>query len=326
MSSRDAGAGTTRVFIAGATGVLGRRLLAQFRSRGHVVVGLARSDANVRAIESLGAEARRADLFDAASVTRAAAECDVIIRAATAIPKRARTRRADWEANDRIRRAGTQALTAAAANVGAHAFLQESIVWLVRSPDGAPFDEDAPPRPDPMLVSSLDAEKMAREAGERAGFAAMVLRFGLFYAHDAAHVRAMGDGLLRRRTPILGDGSALWSLVYVDDAASAFVAAAETPRSGLWHVVDDRPVRMDEFLRAFARRLGAREPRRVPVWLARLVVGRLATDFLVSSFPTSNSRFRRDFRWRPSYPTYAEGLDQVVSAWKAEGFPAARTP
>ena len=325
MSSRDSGARTTRVFIAGATGVLGRRLVAQFRSRGHSVVGLARSDANVRAIESLGAEARRADLFDAASVTRAATGCDVIIRAATAIPKRTRTRRADWEANDRIRRAGTQALAAAAANAGARAYLQESIVWLVRSPDGAPSDEDARPRPDPLLVSSLDAEQIAREAGDRSGFAAMVLRFGLFYAPDAAHIRTMGDGLLRRRTPIIGDGSAVWSLIHVHDAANAFVAAAEAPRSGVWHVVDDRPVRMDEFLRGFAGRLGAPEPRHVPAWLARLVVGRLASDFLVSSFPTSNTRFRRDFGWTLRYPTYAEGLDEVVSAWKAEGFPAART-
>ncbi|HWM50261.1 MAG TPA: NAD(P)-dependent oxidoreductase, partial [Thermoplasmata archaeon] len=105
------------------------------------------------------------------------------------------------------------------------------------------------------------------------------------------------------------------------DAAGAFVAAAEWPKSGVWHVVDDRPVSLSEFLGELARRLGARPPRRLPRSLARLFLGRYTADLLATSFPTSNARFRADFRWAPTYPTFVEGLDEIVAAWKSEGFP-----
>ncbi len=315
-----------RVFVAGATGVLGRRLVRQFRARGHEVVGLARSDENVRTIEAMDAVAQRGDLFDAASLARAAQGCEVVVHAATAIPTKVRTRRADWSTNDRIRTEGTTALTKAAAEVGAGVYLQQSVVWLARSPDGGPFDEDSPPRPDATLISALEGERIAQAAGERSGFAAMVLRLGAFYAADAAHTRAMGEGLARGRLPIIGKGDAVWSLLHADDAAEAFVVAAEAPRKGLWHVVDERPVPISEVLRFLANRLGAATPRSVPAWIARLVAGRIVVETFRASFPTSSARFRRDFRWAPVYPTYAEGLDDVVSAWRAEGFPPARTP
>ena len=111
---------------------------------------------------------------------------------------------------------------------------------------------------------------------------------------------------------------------HADDAAEAFAVAAERPRGGLWHVVDDRPVTLAEFFGDFAARLGAMPPRRVPVWLAMLIGGRLTVETLMSSFPTSNARLRRDFGWTPRYPTHREGLDQVLAAWREEGFPAPR--
>src|SRR5439155_24613855 len=116
-----------------------------------------------------GGEPRRADRFDAGALATAAEGCDVIIRAATAIPTKVRTRATDWAMNDRIRREGTRSLVAAAARVGARAFLQESIVWAVGTLDGRPFDEDAPPAGDPVLASALDAERIARGAGASHG-------------------------------------------------------------------------------------------------------------------------------------------------------------
>jgi nucleoside-diphosphate-sugar epimerase len=113
----------------------------------------------------------------------------------------------------------------------------------------------------------------------------------------------------------------VWSLIHTDDAASAFVAAAEVPRTGVWHIVDDRPAPLAEFLGEMAKRLGARPPRRMPRWLARMFLGRYGTRILGSSFSTSNMRFRRDFMWRPSFPTYVEGMEQVATAWQSEGFP-----
>src|SRR5256884_8684093 len=154
-----------RVFVAGATGVLGRRLVRQLVARGHSAVGLTRSEAGDRLVRALGGEPRRANLFDVDSLTKAAERCSVVVHAATAIPTKVRTNPWDWAMNDRIRREGTKCLTTAAARVGAGAYLQQSVVWAVRGPPGTIFDEDAPPVGDPILASALDCERIAREAG-----------------------------------------------------------------------------------------------------------------------------------------------------------------
>jgi nucleoside-diphosphate-sugar epimerase len=310
-----------RVFVAGATGVLGRRIVRQLLARGHLAVGLARTDAAERTIRSLGAEPRRADLFDEESLTKAAEGCSVVIHAATAIPTKVRTGPRDWVLNDRIRREGTRCLAAAAGRVGAGAYLQQGVVWSVRAPRGVAFDEDATPVDDPILASSLYGERIAKEAGSAADFRVAILRCGGFYSADAWHTRILAESLARGRPILVDGGRAVWSFLHSEDAASAFVAAAEWPKSGVWHIVDDRPVSLSEFLGELARRLGTRPPRRLPRSLARLFLGRFTADLLATSFPTSNRRFRGDFRWTPTYPTFAEGLDEIIAAWKAEGFP-----
>jgi len=130
----------------------------------------------------------------------------------------------------------------------------------------------------------------------------------------------MGQMLRKRRLPVVGSGTAVLSCLHTEDAAGAFLAAAESERGGLWHIVDDEVVMVKDLLAGFAERLNAPAPRRVPVWLARLVAGRYSADFFTSSVNTSNARFRADFNWSPRFPSYREGLDQVVQAWKAEGF------
>ncbi|HKZ99007.1 MAG TPA: NAD-dependent epimerase/dehydratase family protein [Thermoplasmata archaeon] len=311
-----------RIFLAGATGVLGRRLIAQFRGRGHEVVGLARSLGNESTIAVLGGTPRRGDLYDVESIAQAAEGADVVVRAATAIPRGARFRPRDWIANDRIRREGTRALTEAAARVHARLYLQEGIVWVAQPETGAPFDETSPVAPRLWYGSAADAESIARDAGRRHGFEVATLRFGMFYGSDAAQTRLMGDALRRRRLPILGPGDAAWSCIHLDDAASAMVAAAEAGGSGLWHVVDDRVVTMAEFFRTFAAVLEAPEPRRVPVSLAKLLIGRSTVSFLTASTRTTNARIRRDLGWSPRFPTIWEGLLEVAEAWKADGFPS----
>jgi nucleoside-diphosphate-sugar epimerase len=310
-----------RVFVAGASGVLGRRIVRQLVARGHVAVGLVRSDVSERTVRSLGGEPRRANLFDVESLTKAAEGCSVIIHAATAIPTKVRTAPRDWARNDRIRREGTRRLTAAAGRVGAGAYLQQGIVWAVRAPEGVAFDETASPVNDPILTSSLDGERIAKEAGSAHGFRVAILRCGGFYSADGWHTRLLADSLARGRPILVDGGRAIWSFIHSEDAASAFVAAAEWPKSGVWHVVDDRPVSLAAFFHELAQRLGARPPRRLPRSLARVFLGRYTADLLATSFPTSNERLRGDFRWAPKYPTFVEGLDEIVAAWKAEGFP-----
>jgi nucleoside-diphosphate-sugar epimerase len=308
-----------RVFIAGATGVLGRGLIRQFRTRGHEVVGLARRPEGEEIVRALGGQPRHADLYNADELARAAEGSDVVIHAATAIPLTTRPRPVDWANNDRVRREGTEALSQTAARIGARLYLQQSITWVARPPDGAPFDEDSPPRPDAMTQSALDGERIALEAGRQTCLVVGVLRCGWFYGPDSPHTRMMADGLRKRSLPIIGDGEAVWSCLHTDAAAGAFVDAAEAGRGGRWHVVDDRPATAKEFLTAFAHRLGALPPRRAPEWLVRLIAGRYAVEFLTASTRTSNARIRQDLGWSPRYATFEEGLDQVMTRWREQG-------
>jgi nucleoside-diphosphate-sugar epimerase len=305
-----------RVFIAGASGVLGRRLVRQFTARGHSVIGLARSPKSEISVKDAGGEPRNADLFDADALARAAEGCDTVIHAATAIPAKRNPSPADWAMNDRIRRKGTRCLTEAAAKIGAKTFLQQSVAWVVRPEDGSPFTEDSPSVPDATIQSAIDAEAIAREAGAAEGLTVSILRGGYFYDCESAHTRMIADALRKRQLPIIGRGDAFWAMIHTDDAASAYVAAAEKPTNGVWHVVDNELVPVQVFLTEFAALLQAPAPRRVPVWLARWLTDEQAISYLTKSTRASNARFRRDFDWSPSYPTYREGLQQIVAAWK----------
>ena len=307
--------------MAGATGVLGRRLVGRLVANGHTVVGLARTPEKERLVKSLGGIPARADLFDAKSLASAMAGTEVAIRTATSIPTKTRLKPEDFHTNDRIRTQGTRAMIEAAARVGARGYVHESIVWAVRSSDGSPYGEEATPNPQSYLRATLEGERIARQTGEQLGMDVAILRCGLFYAPDAAHTRTMGERLMKGTLPIVGNGQTTGSLAHADDAAAAFVAASESQRGGLWHVVDNRPVTLEELFTEFARRLGARSPRRVPPWLAKLAAGSLSVEILLTSFPTSSIRFQRETGWRPKYPTFREGLDQIVGAWKSEGFP-----
>jgi nucleoside-diphosphate-sugar epimerase len=305
-----------KVFIAGASGVLGRRLVRQFVARGHAVIGQVRSAKAESTVKEAGGQPRHADLFDAESLARAAEGCDTVIHAATSIPTKQKTTPADWAMNDHIRRKGTRCLTEAAAKIGAKTYLQQSIAWVARPKDDSPFDEDSPLVPDPKIQSAIDAEAIAREAESAEGFTVSILRGGFFYDSESAHTRMIGDSLRKRQLPVIGGGDALWAMIHSDDAASAYVSAAEKPTSGVWHIVDNELVQVRAFLKEFAARLGAPSPRRVPIWLAKWIAGEQAVEYFTRSTRTTNERFRREFGWTPRYPTYREGLQEIVVAWK----------
>jgi 2-alkyl-3-oxoalkanoate reductase len=306
-----------KIFIVGASGVLGRRLVRQLTERGHKVIGQARSPKAEAAVRAAGGEPRQADLFDAESLARAADGCDTLIHAATAIPAKQKTAPAEWAMNDHIRRKGTRCLTEAAGKVGAKAYLQQSIVWVARPKDESAFDEDSPVVPEPAIQSAIDAEEIAREAGSTEGFAVAILRGGYFYDSESAHTRMIGEALRKRQMPVIGGGNAMWAMIHTDDAASAYVAAAEKLKSGIWHIVDNELVPVRTYLTEFAARLGAPAPRRAPIWLARWLAGEQAVTYFTKSTRTTNERFRRDFAWSPKYPTYREGLDRIVADWKS---------
>ncbi len=314
------------VFVAGATGVLGRRVVDECADRGHDVVGLTRDDEGDEVVRERGGEPRRGDVLDRSSVVDAAveADADVVVHAATAIPTDTNPDEKDWELNDRVRREGAENLVAAVGEAGADRFVQQSIVWVARQPDGGQFDEDAEPHPDRSTRSALEAEKTVEDAADEGGFDAVVLRGGNFYAHDAAHTRSFAEDLLSRDLPVVGRGllgrkDATLSFVHADDAGRAFADAVEGEPTGTFHVVDDEPVTWATFVNEFGERLDAPSPRRVPAWLARFAVGDNVLRLITRPMPTTNDRFGEAFGWEPEYPTVRDGLDAVVERWREDG-------
>lgn len=308
-----------QVFIAGATGVLGRRIVAECANRGHEVVGLARDRDGDYTIERAGGNPRRGDVLDRDSLVATTADADVIINAATAIPTTGRPSRSEWQLNDRVRREGTRNLTEVAAEVGVTQFIQQSVVWLARQPDGSTYDENSTPYPDRTTDSALDAEDIVTAAGTTNDFETTILRCGWFYSADSAQTQAIAKGLLARRMPIVGRGDALLSHIHVDDAAHAFVEAMETGVAGRYHVVDDRPASLAEYLTTFADALGAPRPRHVPPFLGRLVAGGDVVRFLTKPMPTTATRFREATGWKPHYPSIDEGIPVVCAEWRGDG-------
>ena len=305
-----------KIFIAGATGVLGKRMVRLLTAHGHQVVGLARSDANETLIQSLGGIPRRADLFDADWVACAAEGCDVIVHAATAIPPVTKTSPSDWEMNDRIRREGARNLVAAAAKAGVRGYVQQSIVWLARPEDQKAFDENSPVRAEGIYQSAADAEDIAREGGSKSGFPVAILRGAFFYSADSSHMTYFAEQLRARMLPVIGSGKNLFAMVHCDDAASAFVAASEQPKNGVWHITDNQPPTMEEFLTHFAEVIGAPKPQRVMAMLAEMFAGKAAVAFMTANTDTHSRKFQADFGWKPAFPTYKEGLRQIAEEWK----------
>ena len=315
-----------KITIAGSTGVLGRRLVQRFAERGETVYGLVRSQDKAERVRALGGQPVLASVFDAEAIARATGPVDVVIHVATSIPTKTRTSPADWVMNDRLRRDGTEALTRYASLANACQYVQESITWLARPSDGSFYDETTTPHPPALLRSALDGERIALEAGKRDGFRTSVLRFGYFYGADATHTRDFGKALLARKLPIIGRGDAVHSNIHLDDAAGAVVHAVSLNASGLWHVVDDEPISAAALFNLIAQKLGAPAPRHVPVWLARLVAGRSPVEMLTISSATSNALFKSNTGWAPTYPSVRTGLDQVVAAWREEGWPIVLRP
>lgn len=311
-----------KVFIAGATGVLGRRLVAMFSAEGHEVTGLVRSVEKAAIVRALGGMPAEASLFDEDALARAAEGAEVVIHAATAIPVGSVMRSLKaWRMNDRIRRDGTRALAGAAARIGARRYLLQSVAWVVRNPGrGRFYDESTSPDPPALVRSAVDAERIAREAGARHGFTVGVLRGGAFYGPDTAS-RMMAELLVRRRMPIIGAGDYLVAPIHADDMAHAFLSAANSDAAGTWNVIDDEPIPFAELLRALANAVGAPEPLRIPLWLARLMLGGHVVESLTTSMNTSNALIRRELGWAPSFPTYREGLAATIQAWRAEAAP-----
>lgn len=313
-----------RVCILGATGTLGRRTGTLLAEAGHDVVGLVRDDDGAETVLNCGGTPRYGNVLDSESVHPAVQECDVVVQAATEMPVDPPTTARDWRRNDRVRLAATRNILQSARETTVEQIVLPSVVWAVDSPSGMAIDETSPPNPDRTTASAVECERLVKQEARDSGFTATVLRFGWFYGPDSAQTRSLGKQLLKGDLPVvgsgpLGRGETTISTIHVHDAARAVVAAVESRIDGVYHVVDDLPVTTAEFFGEFADRLEAPDPGRVPSWLAAYFIGKDMVRFLTSDYPTANSAFSRQCDWEPTYPTFQQGLENVVCTWLDEG-------
>jgi nucleoside-diphosphate-sugar epimerase len=304
-----------RVFVAGATGVVGRRLLPALLDEGHEVTAMIRSPERGAQVRAMGAEPAVADALDREAVRSAVLACrpEAVINELTSLPQRINPRKIerDFALNDRLRSEGTRNLVEAARAAGTRRILAQSIAFMYApGPPGAVHGEQ-----DPLLERA--PKSFRRTAGavaelERAvlGEQGVVLRYGYFYGPGSAISRdgSMAEDLARRRLPIVGAGTGVWSFIHADDAARATVAALERGAAGAYNVVDDEPAPVSQWLPALAHALGAPAPRRVPVPIARLVAGAYGVAIMTRAQGASNALAKRELGWSPAYSSWREGF------------------
>ena len=298
-----------KVFMTGATGVIGRRVVPLLLDAGHTVTAMARSAENRETLTELGATPVEANLFDVESLRRVIAGHEVVLNLATSVPSSTAKMmmRSAWRPNDRIRSEGSAAIASAAIAEGVTRLVQESFgpTYPDRGDDW--IDESTPLAPAAHTASSVDAERSARRFAAQGGVG-VVLRFGLFYGADAT-MQAMLDMIGKGWAPFPGDPRAFLSSLAQEDAATAVVAALEAP-TGVYNVVEDDPMRRGEWAASLARAAGFRPPKTLPRWLVPL--GGSVLRLLARSQRLSNGRFRSVTSWAPRYPRASDAWDAVL--------------
>lgn len=273
-------------------------------------------------IRAVGAEAVVCDVFDAEGLARAVSEAapEAVVNQLTSLPHEYNPRKPSfYAATDRVRREGGHNLIEAARAAGARRFVTQSIAFLyapegdwVKSESARPFD-DAPGHFRSAVEAMLDHEREAVSGPELEG---LVLRYGQFYGPGTYYAADghLGREVCRRRFPIVGPGTGTFSFLHVDDAAAATIAALDHGAPGVYNVVDDEPSPLHEWLPVYAEALGAKPPRRVPVWLARLVAGSSVVAMAVELRGADNAKAKRELGWTPSYPSWRQGFGELSAA------------
>jgi nucleoside-diphosphate-sugar epimerase len=306
-----------RVFVAGASGALGRRLVPQLIDAGHEVVGTHRSPGTTELLRKLGAKPVRLDLLDAQAVRQAvlAHEPEAIIHEATALGNAKWGRSFDkvFAPTNALRTRGTDALLAAGREAGVRRFVAQSVASFGRyAREGGPVKtEDDPVDQSPPIHTEQSVAAVNHLEQAVTDFGGIALRYGVFYG-DAS------DGtiapLRKRQFPLIGDGRGVWSWIHLDDAAAATALAVEHDGPPILNVVDDEPAEVREWLPLLAESLGAKPPRHFPTWLARLVAGDAVVVWSTEQRGASNAKAKRELGWTLRHPSWREGFPEAYSA------------
>jgi nucleoside-diphosphate-sugar epimerase len=312
-----------RVFVAGASGALGSRLVPQLISAGHEVIGAHKSPATAERLRQLGAEPVALDLLDARAVGNAVLDNqpEAIIHQATALAdaKFGRSLDKTFATTNRLRVEGTDALLSAAREAGARRFVAQSFAPYRYARQGGavkteedPLDTNVPAKARETYAAMSHLEEVVTESG------GIALRYGGFYGGDND---GWAEPVRNRMYPIVGDGGGIMSFIHLDDAASATVLALQHEGAAIYNIVDDEPAPVREWLPVLAKALGAKPPRRYPSWMARLFAGKTAVVIGTEVRGASNAKAKRELGWAPRYPTWRMGFPAVYSALAVTDIP-----
>jgi nucleoside-diphosphate-sugar epimerase len=306
-----------KIFVAGATGAIGKRLVPALVAAGHSVVGLTRSPEKVDALRGMGAEPAVADALDRTAISDALANArpEVVIHQLTAIPANLDFRKIDqaFAATNKLRTEGTDILIDAARAAGSRRFIAQSYAPLIYAREGGPVkteDDALDERPASSFRSTLDAMKYLERAVLSADvLEGVVLRYGAFYGPGTSLAAggSMVEPVRKRQFPVVGKGTGVWSFIHIDDAAAATVAAVERGE-GIYNITDDEPAPVSEWLSYLAESIGARPPWKVPVLLGRIFAGEAGVVMMTEARGSSNAKAKRELGWQPRYASWRDGF------------------
>jgi 2-alkyl-3-oxoalkanoate reductase len=312
-----------KVFVAGGTGAIGKQLIPQLIAAGHDVVATSRSAKGAREVQRLGGEPAIADGLDEHAIVEAVrgTQPEVVIHEMTALAGKADLRHFDrmFATTNQLRTRGTDYLIAAAQQAGARRLIVQSYSgWPNIREGGAVKTEEDPLDPHPpkwqreSMAAFLHIEKVVPAAE---GLEGVVLRYGGLYGPDTGLMSSEAVQLLRKRQfPIVGDGAGVWSFIHTPDAASATVAALDRGAPGIYNIVDDDPAPAAEWIPHLANVIGAKPPRRVPVWLGRILAGEVLVSMMTRIRGSSNTKAKRELAWKPRHPSWREGFATEANA------------
>jgi nucleoside-diphosphate-sugar epimerase len=313
-----------KIFLAGATGAVGKRLVPLLVSGGHQVTASTRTREKMDGLRAAGAEPVVVDALDRDAVmkTIVAARPDVVVHQMTALARMRSLKKFDEEfaLTNRLRTAGTEYLLAAARTVGVRRFVAQSYTgWANLREGGRVKTEDDPldPNPPQAMRRTLDAlRQLEAMVAAASGMMGIILRYGTFYGPGTS-IALDGDivGLVRQRKfPIFGNGAGMWSFTHIDDAANATRLAIERGPSGIYNIVDDEPAEVSVWLPELARVVGAKPPYHVPAWLGRLLIGEAGMSMMTKARGSSNAKAKRVLSWQPIYPSWRDGVRRGLAA------------